>query len=72
MPSISVSVPHRYSHTAISIARLEDWKNSLALLQAALARLTPELLASLSGHNPSEYILHSIGEKHEKSHPETH
>jgi endoglucanase len=39
-------VPHRYSHTAISIARLEDWKNSLALLQAALARLTPELLAS--------------------------
>jgi endoglucanase len=46
VPSISVSVPHRYSHTAISIARLEDWKNSLALLQAALARLTPELLAS--------------------------
>jgi putative aminopeptidase FrvX len=46
VPSISVSVPHRYSHTAISIARLEDWKNTLALLQAALTRLTPELLAS--------------------------
>jgi endoglucanase len=45
VPSVSVSVPHRYSHTAISIARLEDWKNSVALLQAALARLTPELLA---------------------------
>ncbi len=45
IPSVSVSVPHRYSHTAISIARLEDWKNSLALLQAALTRLTPELLA---------------------------
>jgi putative aminopeptidase FrvX len=45
VPSISVSVPHRYSHTAISVARLEDWKNSLALLLAALARITPELLA---------------------------
>jgi endoglucanase len=46
IPSVSVSVPHRYSHTAISVARLVDWKNSLSLLQAALTRLTPELLAS--------------------------
>ena len=51
VPSVSVSVPHRYSHTAISVARLEDWKNSLALLQAALTRLTPELWHP-SGHNP--------------------
>jgi putative aminopeptidase FrvX len=46
VPSVTVSVPHRYSHTAISIARFEDWKNSLALLHAALTRLTPELLKS--------------------------
>jgi endoglucanase len=46
VPSISVSVPHRYSHTAASIARLDDWKNTLALLHTALRRLTPELLAS--------------------------
>jgi putative aminopeptidase FrvX len=46
VPSISVSVPHRYSHTAISIARLEDWKNEVALLQSALSQVTPELLAS--------------------------
>jgi len=46
VPSVSVSVPHRYSHTAASIARLDDWKNTLALLHAALKRLTPELLAS--------------------------
>jgi putative aminopeptidase FrvX len=46
VPSISVSVPHRYSHTAISVARLEDWKNSLTLLQTALGNITPELLAS--------------------------
>jgi tetrahedral aminopeptidase len=46
VPSVSLSVPHRYSHTAISVARLDDWKNSLSLLHAALTRLTPELLAS--------------------------
>ncbi|MGA2488981.1 MAG: M42 family peptidase [Anaerolineales bacterium] len=46
VPSISVSVPHRYSHTAISVARLDDWKNTLSLLHAALTRLTPEILAS--------------------------
>ncbi len=46
VPSVSVSVPHRYSHTAASIARLDDWKNTFALMHAALSRLTPELLAS--------------------------
>jgi len=45
VPSASLSVPHRYSHTAASIALLEDWKNTLALLQAALERLSPDLLA---------------------------
>lgn len=49
VPSVSVSVPHRYSHTAASIARLDDWKNTLALLHAALKRLTSELLASERG-----------------------
>jgi putative aminopeptidase FrvX len=46
IPSISVSVPHRCSHTAASIARIDDWKNTLALLQAALTHLTHELLES--------------------------
>ncbi len=45
IPSVSVSVPHRYSHTAASIVHLDDWKNTLALLQAALNRITPDLLA---------------------------
>jgi len=49
VPSLSVSVPHRYSHTAASIARLDDWKNTFALLHAALGRLTPAILASESG-----------------------
>ena len=46
VPSISVSVPHRYSHTAVSIARLDDWKNTLALVHTALLRLPPDILAS--------------------------
>jgi len=46
VPSVSVSVPHRHSHTAASIARLDDWKNTLSLLHAALVHLTPDLLAS--------------------------
>lgn len=45
VPSASVSVPHRYPHTAVSVARLEDWKNTLTLLHTALTRLTPEVLA---------------------------
>ena len=46
VPVVSVSVPHRYTHTAMSIARLNDWKNTLALLHAALKRITPALLKS--------------------------
>jgi tetrahedral aminopeptidase len=45
IPSISVSVPGRYSHTAVGIARLDDWQHTLALLHAALERLPLDLLA---------------------------
>ncbi len=45
IPSVSVSVPSRYQHTAASIGRISDWQNTAALLQAALRRLTPDLLA---------------------------
>jgi hypothetical protein len=31
-------------HTAAGLARLDDWKNQLALIHAALGRLTPDLL----------------------------
>ena len=45
IPSVSVSVPIRYAHTAVSIARLEDWANTLRLLHTALGRVTPDLVA---------------------------
>ncbi len=44
VPAISVSVPHRYTHTAISLARVDDWKNTLTLISATLKRITPDLL----------------------------
>jgi tetrahedral aminopeptidase len=44
IPVISVSVPHRYTHSAVSIARVEDWKNTLSLLFAALTQISPEIL----------------------------
>jgi endoglucanase len=45
IPSVSVSVPIRYAHTAVSLARLDDWTHTLRLLHTALGRVTPGLLA---------------------------
>lgn len=44
VPSISISVPGRYLHTAAALVRLDDWKHTLALVHAALSRITPALL----------------------------
>jgi len=44
IPTVSVSVPHRYTHSPVSIARVDDWKHTINLLHAALKRITPELL----------------------------
>ena len=44
VPVVSVSVPGRYAHTPIGLCRVDDWKNTLKLLQVALERITPELL----------------------------
>lgn len=44
VPVVSVSVPHRYTHTAASLSRIEDWKNTLALLHTALKRMSLVLL----------------------------
>jgi len=46
IPTVSVSVPHRYTHSPVSIARVDDWKNTLNLLHAALKRITPALIAN--------------------------
>ncbi len=43
IPSVSISIPGRYAHSAVMVARLDDWKNGVALVHAAIQRLTPEL-----------------------------
>jgi tetrahedral aminopeptidase len=45
IPTVSVSVPHRYTHSPVSLARVDDWKHTLNLLHAALGCITPELIA---------------------------
>lgn len=45
VPSVSVSIPGRYAHTPAGIARISDWKNTLALLHTALSNLTPDVLS---------------------------
>ncbi len=44
VPVVSVSVPHRYTHSPVSISRIDDWKNTLNLLHVALQEATPNLL----------------------------
>jgi putative aminopeptidase FrvX len=44
IPAISVSVPVRYPHSPAGLIRLDDWRNTVLLLYAALSRLTPDTL----------------------------
>ena len=44
IPSVSISVPGRYAHSPVLVARLSDWQATLSLLHAALLRLTPAIL----------------------------
>jgi endoglucanase len=46
IPSISVSVPGRYLHTPISIARISDWESTLRLVYSSLLCLHGDILAS--------------------------
>lgn len=46
IPTVSISVPHRYTHSPVSISRVDDWKNTLNLLHAALKKINPALIAS--------------------------
>ena len=45
IPSVSISVPGRYPHTAVLITRMDDWEHTLQLMTAALQRLTPDIFA---------------------------
>jgi endoglucanase len=44
VPVVSLSVPHRYTHSAMSVSRVEDFSNALLLMSAALKKLSPDVL----------------------------
>jgi len=44
IPSVSISVPGRYAHTAVLLSRLADWEATLNLVYQALLNLPLELL----------------------------
>jgi endoglucanase len=44
IPSISISVPGRYLHTAASVVRRSDWENSIRLVWNALARMDRSMI----------------------------
>lgn len=44
VPSVSLSVPGRYLHGPLAIARWSDWRHTVALMQAALAGWSPKVL----------------------------
>lgn len=44
IPSVSISVPGRYAHTAVLMSRLADWQNTLRLVYTALQEITPDVL----------------------------
>ena len=48
VPSVSVSVPQRYLHSAAGMVRIDDVLNTLKLMHAALLRLDKNIL------NPQE------------------
>ena len=43
IPSLSISIPGRYLHTAASIVRIIDWQNTLNLVHTALLDLKPNI-----------------------------
>ena len=45
IPTISISIPGRYAHTAIMMARVQDWENTIRLMHHVLGSISLELLA---------------------------
>lgn len=45
IPTISISIPGRYAHTAIMMTRVQDWENTIRLMHHVLGSISLELLA---------------------------
>jgi endoglucanase len=44
IPTLSISTPARYLHTAAGLIRLSDWQDTLALVHTGLSQLKPAIL----------------------------
>lgn len=49
IPTISISIPHRSTHSPISMSRLSDWENTMRLLESGLRDFTLEHLSAPRG-----------------------
>jgi len=45
IPSVSISIPGRYAHTAVGMARISDFNDTIFLLKATLQSIPPDFLA---------------------------
>jgi len=45
IPSVSLSIPGRYAHTAYLLAAVSDWENTMQLLRAVLENVSPSILS---------------------------
>lgn len=45
IPSVTVSIPGRYAHTAAGLARIDDYLHTIELLKMTLSSITPDILA---------------------------
>lgn len=45
IPTISVSIPGRYAHTAVMLAKISDWQKTVRLLLGALASIDNQTLS---------------------------
>jgi endoglucanase len=44
VPAVSFSVPGRYLHGPLALARLDDWRASVAIMRRALENWSPKIL----------------------------
>lgn len=44
IPTISISVPHRSTHSPISASRISDWEGTIALIDAGLKKFHPTIV----------------------------
>ncbi len=49
IPSIAVAVPTRYIHSSVSLLSLQDFDNTIALMNKTLIKLSPEIMTTEDG-----------------------